>query len=185
MKTIVILFLVLTSVIRLNACSCLGQTSLKQEIKHVDLIVAAQVIDSQIVRVWADTSLARSFFESNVKNGQISPDESYLHWKTTQTNMLFYHELIDYRVVIQERFKGAKRNDTILIRTGFGHGDCGFRFRVGERYLIYAVRENKVQYSDDIPDRSKRELAGIYRTNICRRTSMLAAATEDLVELRN
>jgi hypothetical protein len=51
----------------------------------------------------------------------------------------------------------------VIVVTGRGGGDCGYRFEVGARYLVFA-------YGDD----AKLE------TNICQRTKELAQAAEDL-----
>ena len=53
----------------------------------------------------------------------------------------------------------------VEVRTGMGGGDCGYGFRVGERYLVYAYRDEKT-----------RELS----TSICTRTRTLTRAGEDL-----
>lgn len=71
-------------------------------------------------------------------------------------------------------------NDTIKIWTGYGHGDCGFHFTVGKKYLIYAQDEHKVNYTQKKLGRSKKELEGIFRTDICRRTAALEGSADDL-----
>lgn len=38
---------------------------------------------------------------------------------------------------VEEPFKGAEPGRTVLF-TGWGVGDCGYRFRRGDRYLVYA-----------------------------------------------
>jgi hypothetical protein len=53
----------------------------------------------------------------------------------------------------------------VAVGTGLGGGDCGYGFRVGERYLVYAYREQKT---------------GKLSTGICTRTRPLARANEDL-----
>lgn len=55
---------------------------------------------------------------------------------------------------------------TVSVLTGFGEGDCGFKFEKGESYLVYA-RGSKDALS----------------TSTCGRTKKLAEAREDLSEL--
>jgi len=43
----------------------------------------------------------------------------------------------DVTLQVQEAWKGVEDN-LIKVHTGFGGGDCGFAFREGEEYLVYA-----------------------------------------------
>jgi hypothetical protein len=52
----------------------------------------------------------------------------------------------------------------IEIRTGFGDADCGYTFKTGENYVVYAFKN----------------AAGQLETTICSRTRPLALAAEDL-----
>jgi hypothetical protein len=54
--------------------------------------------------------------------------------------------------------------DEVTVFTGRGNGDCGYRFEVGESYLVYAYKYNESELG----------------TNICQRTMKLADAAEDL-----
>jgi len=64
---------------------------------------------------------------------------------------------------VERTWKGSLPEE-MTIFTGQGGGDCGFPFEVGTTYLVYA-------YGDSVATLS---------TSICRRTTVLAAATEDL-----
>lgn len=68
------------------------------------------------------------------------------------------------RFKVERSWKNA-RTEELTIRTGRSiGGDCGYRFEVGEHYLVYAYG-------------SEREML---ETNICQRTRKLADAEEDL-----
>ncbi|HXM50089.1 MAG TPA: hypothetical protein VN956_19770 [Pyrinomonadaceae bacterium] len=69
---------------------------------------------------------------------------------------------------VEDSFLGVKSTRAV-IHSGTGGGDCGYWFRRGERYLVYAYGESL-------------ETLG---TNICTRTRLLADANEDLEFLRN
>jgi hypothetical protein len=70
---------------------------------------------------------------------------------------------------VVERFKGA--DSAILdVDTGLGGGDCGWPFKNGETYLVYAYRS---------PSSHRLE------TGICMRTSPINRADEDLAYLRS
>jgi hypothetical protein len=69
---------------------------------------------------------------------------------------------------IEEHFRGLDAAQ-VEIRTGMGGGDCGYDFKVGERYLVYA---------------SFNAANGLFATSICTRTRPVSAAGEDLEYIR-
>jgi hypothetical protein len=73
------------------------------------------------------------------------------------------------RLIVEERFRGDVEKVETEVLTGWGGGDCGYGFRMGERYLVYAHRNEK--------DRK------LY-TSICTRTRPLADAADDLAFVR-
>lgn len=78
---------------------------------------------------------------------------------------------VDYGVLNNfetlKMYKGSS-NDYIQIVSGYGGGDCGYRFMEGEEYLIYA-------YEDD----------GVFSTSICTRTCHLDDSKVDLVYFKH
>jgi len=64
---------------------------------------------------------------------------------------------------IDKSWKGITKRK-IKIFTGLGGGDCGYPFKIGKRYLVYAY------------DEGDNELG----TNICAKTTRLTKTTEDL-----
>lgn len=50
---------------------------------------------------------------------------------------------------VSRTYKG-KIERSATITTGVGHGDCGFDFEVGKRYLVYAYRDSSGQLSTGI-----------------------------------
>jgi hypothetical protein len=66
---------------------------------------------------------------------------------------------------VKEIWKGLEVSQTI-IETGMGGGDCGFEFKTGQEYLVYA--SDTKEYGD------------YYSTGICDRTSAIQSAGEDL-----
>ena len=67
------------------------------------------------------------------------------------------------RFKIEESWKGMSNKEATVF-TGQGGGDCGYKFEIGERYLVYA-------YKYDVTD---------IGTNICQRTASLRQAAGDL-----
>ena len=79
------------------------------------------------------------------------------------------YEYVEFTFSVAEQWKGAEAS-AIKVRTGLGGGDCGFAFKIGYRYVVYA-RENVVDSED----------TELY-TGICDRTAK--AGNEDLRILR-
>ncbi|HEX8637455.1 MAG TPA: hypothetical protein VF692_05285 [Pyrinomonadaceae bacterium] len=72
------------------------------------------------------------------------------------------------RFAVDESFRGTTEK-SVEIQTGMGGGDCGFRFEIGQSYLVYAYRNKET---------------GTLGTGICTRTQVLSQATEDLEYFR-
>ena len=86
--------------------------------------------------------------------------------KTGKNDFVYRYQLV--RFDVEENFRGQPRT-SIEVTTGEGGGDCGFQFRTGERYLIYA---------GELPE------TGRLHTSICTRTRLLSEAAADLDFLR-
>lgn len=69
---------------------------------------------------------------------------------------------VEVKFKVERSWKGFRASE-ITITTGRGGGDCGYRFEIGERYLVYASG-------------SEKQLG----TNICQRTALLVDAKDDL-----
>ncbi|HET6890475.1 MAG TPA: carboxypeptidase regulatory-like domain-containing protein [Pyrinomonadaceae bacterium] len=68
------------------------------------------------------------------------------------------------RMFVKESYRGVDRPEVDVL-TGWGGGDCGFGFQIGQEYLVYAYRRD-----------TDKNLV----TNICTRTRSLSKAQEDL-----
>ena len=69
-------------------------------------------------------------FVGEVLSSQVMPSDD---------NRTFDRVLFQVRVI--ESFRGTEKvGEVVGVRTGFGGGDCGYRFKIGVRYLIDASR---------------------------------------------
>jgi Carboxypeptidase regulatory-like domain len=76
----------------------------------------------------------------------------------------FRHQSMQVAFNVEQRFLNAPAG-RIEVVTGMGGGDCGYRFTVGMKYLVYA---------------NKNEESSRLTTGICSRTRPLAEAKDDL-----
>jgi hypothetical protein len=77
----------------------------------------------------------------------------------------FPQRLFQFR--LEQAYRGIAGKEVSVI-TGMGNGDCGYDFRVGEKYLVYAFRTSDNKLS----------------TSICTRTRLFSEAQEDLDYIR-
>jgi len=92
------------------ACSCIGQRTVKEEIKHADAVVVGTILSKQFITL-TDSNLINSLFP-----------------KLT---------IARYALLVQDIYKGKITIDTVTIYTGVGGGDCGIVFEIGKKYIVY------------------------------------------------
>ena len=75
---------------------------------------------------------------------------------------------VGYRVdfAVKNSWKGIEKT-TVIVDTGYGMGDCGYPFLLGNEYLVYA------SYPGGMPN-------NYWITSICSGTTEISTATEDL-----
>jgi len=123
-----------------QACSCAGGASPCQEYGRVAAVFVGTPI---AVRTVARPS---------------SPDQDELdYWAPRR-----------FTFSIETSFLGVASTEA-EVSTGLGGGDCGYDFKIGQRYVVYAYKSGK---------------AGRLITSICTRTNLFDKATEDIEFLR-
>ncbi len=153
-------------------CNCIGESSHEIEFIKSDIIFVGSIRSSRIVKIWSDTSYARYIYETS--NSSLSYDEFKYQSRS------FGPLMMEYIFKIDALYKGETSADTVVIRTGFGNGDCGFKFEFGVNYLVYAINESKINYVRPKLGRTEAELKGLFRTDICSRTGNILIRQEDL-----
>lgn len=124
--TVTILTLLLFTSIsgRLFACSCIGQRTVEEEVKHADAVVIGTVLSKQLITLTDSTILKMFPNDTTMRNSPMS--------KMT---------IARYDLLVQDIYKGKITNDTLTIYTGLGGGDCGIRFEIGKKYIVYGENE--------------------------------------------
>lgn len=133
-----VLFLLFCSLFVWNAsyaCSCIGKATTKQELKSSDFVFRGTVIEKFTFVI--DT-LFGDRYVYNVK----------------------------YKFKVQSIYKEKKkyREQEVIITTGLGNGDCGFKFEEGKEYIVYSCFKNK-HYS------TGGQVGMFLYTSICKRTT--------------
>lgn len=87
--------------------------------------------------------------------------------------------------VVEERSKDINANEVDVV-TGGGGGDCGYDFKTGERYLVYAYKSESGALNQSMsrtvlaPSRRPLPKGIVLSTTICSRTRPLAQARDDI-----
>lgn len=109
---------------QLFACSCIGQRTVKEEFNHANAVIVGTIIRKELV-VLTDSSTLNQFPND-------TPSRNV--WMNTIT-------IARYDLLVYDVYKGKITSDTLTIFTGLGGGDCGIRFEIGTKYIVYG--ENK------------------------------------------
>jgi TonB family protein len=142
-KTFNILTILLLTIMSVDifACSCIGDINVKDEIKKSDAVFVGTIFDKEEIKIYY----------------------------TLSSNMSIYRIEIKYAMSIETIYKGKHISDTTFIFTGSGGGDCGFNFKTGSKYIVYA-QNHKVE------GRSNGQLyidqRSAFYTTICKRTKL-------------
>lgn len=113
MKTIIYILTILGFVLtnyETKACTCIGESTVKNEIKETDAVFVGTIAESEEIRIY-DT---------------LSP------------NTIIHRVEMKYTMIVETIYKGRQFSDTAFIFTGSGGGDCGFNFQIGQKYIVYA-----------------------------------------------
>ncbi|MFO7867912.1 MAG: hypothetical protein R6U95_01270 [Bacteroidales bacterium] len=134
------------------ACSCQGESTVKGAIKSSAFVIVGEIISRDFINI-PDSIMIRQNFNDSLAH-KFYP---------------YVHRISKYKIQIEKVYKGKTVKDTMEIYTGNGGGDCGYRFKVGEKYIVYGVKENYFGMLNNDYDYSKGEEC--IWTNICMRTT--------------
>jgi len=95
--------------------------------------------------------------------------QSTFYVEEGEGNSKYRFQQVLVRFSVEQAFKGIS-GEEVDIETGMGGGDCGYHFKDGERYVVYAFR-------------SGRDKSHLY-TGICNRIKLAAEAEEDFAYFR-
>ncbi|PJC62649.1 MAG: hypothetical protein CO022_03395, partial [Flavobacteriales bacterium CG_4_9_14_0_2_um_filter_32_27] len=167
MKTIttILTLLLLTSISgRIIACSCIGQRTVEEEVKHADALIVGTILSKKIVTLTDSTIL------------KIYPNDT-----TMRNSPMGKMKIAHYDLLVQDIYKGKITNDTLIIYTGLGGGDCGIKFEIGKKYIIYGEKETYFgQVNNDF--KFPKAINTFWTYNCLRTTSYLQ---DEIAEIEN
>ncbi len=137
-----------------TACSCIGESTVESGYKSADIVTSGQVIS--IETEWLpDSTRIKEMVELGFPADSL--DKRF--------NGYYLRKVL---ILVDTVYKGSNRSDTLAIYTGMGNGDCGYRFREGQKYIIYADTDS--YFGAFFRDQEFPDGQNVYWTNICKRT---------------
>ena len=106
-----------------HCCTCIGDVTVREEVKRSDVIVIGKVLSKKILTI----------------TDSIFP-----------TKQVYF---ADYSVYVLRNYKGKTVGNTIRVVSGVGGGDCGFEFETGGAYIIYCSYKDRYYPLGDGVDR--------------------------------
>lgn len=177
MRKLILILILILSVQQIFACACIGEATIKDDIKNSRLIFKGKILKKEIITVFnTDTIYVRGLYNDlkNKKKYKSYQDYKELVWGT---------KLLEFTVEKVELYKGKSKSESIKIRTGLGGGDCGYEFQIDETYLIFANNAEYLKFSNSRLKSRWRKLKSIYKTNICMRTKLFSNSKNEQKEL--
>lgn len=159
----IIPILVITFTTEIRACKCAWENTVKEEINYSNSVIVGIILTKELVLL-PDSSLIKIFEEDSLKH------ETYPYSQTVSK----------YSFEIQDIYKGKFQSKIVFIYSGRGHGDCGFNFDVGKKYIVYGLKETYFGQSNN--EINYPEGDDILWTNICRRTKYFYQKEIDEIE---
>jgi len=146
-KVVPFIILFLSCQLTAEACSCLTtyfRRSLKTELNEADFVLTGTIVSSIILD----------------KNGILS-ENIYVKDSTAEGGSPV--NIMKYMLKLKKCYKGKIASDTIIVFTGMGSGDCGYRFETGKSYTVFG------SLKEDFPFEQMKYVGGqnIVWTNDC------------------
>jgi hypothetical protein len=154
-KTILVLIFLSWTTNQLTACSCVGRSEVRDEIKNSDVVFVGTILDQENRIIEGSPTIRTSMADGKKK---MLPNS---------------RQTIRYRLLIESVYKGKISRDIVTIISGEGGGDCGIVFEVGEKYIVYGTK--KSFFGRPIEKNA-------YWTDICTRTTRYDKSEIDDIE---
>lgn len=141
------------------ACRCAGAGTVSGGLKSADVVFSGQVIsrtltinhDSLGVVITGDTS------------------KTLFNWREFPSTVV--------KIKVERMYKGKLVSDTLTILTPPNGASCGYRFQVGEKYIVYASLFDELLLTSELKRRSFDNKT--FWTHQCTRTQPWNTAEEN------
>lgn len=124
--------LIIIAITNAIACSCEGELSVSASVKYSDVIFSGQVLSKFITDKYDSIGVKASGDSSNYG----------FNWRKSPSLVV--------NLKVDRMYKGQKVSDTITILTAPNESGCGFEFKVGKNYIVYATLYSSLVFDQDL-----------------------------------
>jgi len=134
----IILTVVLNLVWTLNsiACSCEGKATVSASVKHSDFVFSGQVIFKTLTTKYDSLGI--------IATGDTS--KKHFKWRNYPTAVV--------RIRVDKMYKGKLTSKILTVLTPPNGAGCGYSFKVGKKYIIYATIFDEMLGTDRLKRRT-------------------------------
>ena len=133
---ILTIFLILVGTFNSFACKCEGERTVAGSVKYSDVIFSGQVISRTLTNNYDSLRI--------VVTGDTS--KMYFNWRKFPTTVV--------KIKVDRMYKGQLVSDTLTILTPPNGASCGYRFQIGEKYIVYATIFDEMLMTDELKRRT-------------------------------
>ena len=145
------------------ACSCQGESTVQGGINSSDFVIVGEIISKDFIDIPYSVQIRQN------------PTDTFAH-----NYYPYVHRISKYEIKVERVYKGKTVCDTLDIFTGNGGGDCGYRFEIGEKYIVYGNKVTYFGFSNNDYDYPKDK--NCMWTNICTRPTNYYQTEIDEIE---
>lgn len=113
----IILLFFLIGTIEVSACDCKPRKSITDAYNYSKSVIIGRILSVQ----------------------QVVINESAIEDYNPGIKGILGERWMRYTLVVEETIKGIFTTDTVEVYTGLGVADCGFGFKVNEKYIVYGI----------------------------------------------
>jgi hypothetical protein len=144
----------------LFACSCDGESTVKEAVKYSDIVFKGRVVSKNV-------TIDLSAFGVTIKG-----DTTSNSFATRQLR----NAVAVFKIKVDKIYKGKSQSDTITIITPTNPAGCGVSFQLGQNYIVYGTMNDETLKTNDIKRFSTNNKT--YWTHLCTRTGLFFEGEE-------
>lgn len=154
--TIILMFV---GIVNSFACSCEGESNVSESLAYSDVVFSGQVISISVNTNYDSLGV--------VLTGDSS--KMMYNWREYPTYVVKFK--------VDRIFKGEITTDTITILTPPSGAACGYRFKFGEKYIVYSTLYDELLSTNNLKRRTFDNKT--FWTHLCTRTQIWNVTEEN------
>ncbi len=130
------IFMILIGSMNTFACSCEEKGTVAGNVKYSDIVFSGQVVSRTLTTNYDSLGITVTGDTSNLN----------YKWREFPTAVV--------KIKVDRIYKGQLVSDTLTILTPPNGASCGYRFQVGEKYIVYSTIFDEMSMTDKLKRRT-------------------------------